>query len=58
MIKRHQAAEDRLLPNSQADTVSILQGECGFFVAWSMYSRQRTYASRIAGDALPTAKQR
>ena len=27
-------------------------------IAWSMYSRQRTYASRWAGDALPTAKQR
>ena len=84
MVERDQPAEDRLLPDRQADAVPVLQGERGLLVgeaellgAWpdstmspvvapgltsaiasSMYSRQRTYASRIAGDALPTAKQR
>src|SRR4029453_2826402 len=60
---RANAASSLANPNSSAvghsDTMSavVAPGRTAA-IARSMYSRQRTYASRIAGDALPTAKQR
>jgi hypothetical protein len=57
------AASSSAKPNScavgQSDTTSavVAPGRTAA-IARSMYSRQRTYASRIAADALPTAKQR
>ena len=57
------AASSSGKPNSSArghtETISavVVPGRTSA-MAWSMYSRQRVYASRCARDALPTAKQR
>jgi hypothetical protein len=42
----------------QRDDVSGGRARLTSAIAWSMYSRQRVYASRCARDALPTAKVR
>jgi hypothetical protein len=60
---RANAASSSAKPNSsargQTETMSaVVAPGLTSAIAWSMYSRHRTYASRCAGDALPTAKQR
>src|SRR5580704_15365822 len=49
MIQRNQAADDRFFPDRQADAMSVLQSEGGFFVGESEFLRFRPQRRNFAG---------
>ena len=49
MIQRHQAAEDRLLPDRQPDAVAVLEGEGGHLVGKAELLRPRPQRDDVGG---------
>ena len=51
MFKGYQAADDGLLPDGQADAMTILQRESGFFVGETELLRLRPYSRNLGCGA-------
>jgi hypothetical protein len=47
MLERNQAADDRLLPDGQADAVTVLQRESGFFIGETELLRLRPHGGDL-----------